>query len=135
MLIMVERGVRGGICHAVKRYAIANNKYMKDYDLCTESSYFMCRMSTIYMDGQCHKSCLQIFLTQKFIKIYDGDDNNKDYIVEVDISYPKCLQKMYFPFLSERIKIEKCQKLVYNMYDKINYLVHKNPYNRPWIMD
>ena len=43
MLRMVERGVRGGICHAVKRYAIANNKYMKDYDLYTESPYFMCR--------------------------------------------------------------------------------------------
>ena len=32
MLLMVEKGFRGGICHAVYRYAKANKKYMKDYD-------------------------------------------------------------------------------------------------------
>ena len=30
MLIMVEKGIRGGICHAMHRYAEANNKYMKN---------------------------------------------------------------------------------------------------------
>ena len=29
---MVEKGIRGGICHAIHQYAKANNKYMKDYD-------------------------------------------------------------------------------------------------------
>ena len=32
MLLMVEKGVRGGICHTFHRYAKAHNKYMKDYD-------------------------------------------------------------------------------------------------------
>ena len=31
MLLIVEKGVRGGICHSFNRYAICNNKYMKDY--------------------------------------------------------------------------------------------------------
>ena len=41
MLLMVEKGTRGGICHAIHRYAKANNKYMKDYDKDIISSYFM----------------------------------------------------------------------------------------------
>ena len=38
MLLMVEKGFRGGICHSINRYAKANNKYMKDYDKNKESS-------------------------------------------------------------------------------------------------
>ena len=40
MLLMVEEGIRGGICHAIHRYAKANNKYMKDYDENKESAYY-----------------------------------------------------------------------------------------------
>ena len=32
MLLMVEKGIRGGICHVIHRYANVNNKYMKNYD-------------------------------------------------------------------------------------------------------
>ena len=39
MLLMVEEGIRGGICHSIHRYAKANNKYMKNYDNNDESSY------------------------------------------------------------------------------------------------
>ena len=31
-LLMVKKGIRGGICHAIHRYAKAYNKYMKNYD-------------------------------------------------------------------------------------------------------
>ena len=39
MLLMIEEGIRGAICHAVHLYAKANNKYMKNYDKSKESSY------------------------------------------------------------------------------------------------
>ena len=45
MLLMVEKGIRGGICHAVNRYAKANHKYMKNYDKNKESLY------TQYLDA------------------------------------------------------------------------------------
>ena len=40
MLMMVEKGIRGGMCHAIHKYAKANNKYMKNYNKNIESSYF-----------------------------------------------------------------------------------------------
>ena len=38
---MVEKGIGGGICHAIRRYAKANNEYMKNYNKDIESSYLM----------------------------------------------------------------------------------------------
>ena len=38
MLLMVEKGIRGGLCYTIYRYVKANNKYMKDYDKNKESS-------------------------------------------------------------------------------------------------
>ena len=32
MLLMVEKAIRWGICHSIRRYLKASNKYMKDYD-------------------------------------------------------------------------------------------------------
>ena len=45
MLLMIEKGIRGGICHSVYRHAKANNKYMKIYDKNNESSCIL------YMDA------------------------------------------------------------------------------------
>ena len=39
MLLMVEKEIKGGICHAMHRYAKANNNYMKDYNKDEEESF------------------------------------------------------------------------------------------------
>ena len=39
MSLMVEKGIRGGICHAILRYAKANDKFMKDYNKDEEESF------------------------------------------------------------------------------------------------
>ena len=39
MLLMVEKGIRGGICHSIHRYAKASNKYMQNYNNNEELSY------------------------------------------------------------------------------------------------
>ena len=40
ILFMVEKGVRGGICHSISWYVKTNNKYRKGYDIDKESSIF-----------------------------------------------------------------------------------------------
>ena len=40
MLMMFEKGIRGGISHISKRYAEANNKYMDNYDFSKPTTYF-----------------------------------------------------------------------------------------------
>ena len=40
-LLMIEAGIRGGMCQPTHRYAKANNKYLKTYDKSIESSYLM----------------------------------------------------------------------------------------------
>ena len=61
---------------------------------------------------------------EDFIKNYD-DDSDKGYIFEVDVKYPNRLHNLHcdLPFLLEKMKINKCNKLVCNLYDKNNYVV------------
>ena len=64
-------------------------------------------------------------IDEDFIKNYD-EDSDKGYILEVDVEYPKNLHDLQsdLPFLPERMKINKCRKLVCNLYDKNNFFVH-----------
>ena len=66
-----------------------------------------------------------ISFKEYFIKNYD-EDSNKGYFLEVDVEYPKTLFNLHndLPFLSERNKIKKCNKLVCDVHDKKNYVVH-----------
>ena len=134
MLIMFEEGTRGGICQATYRYAKANNKYMKNYDRNTESS-FLKYLDTNNLHGwpMCKKLPVSNFkwiddlsiFTEDFIKNYD-ENSNKGYIFEVDIEYPINIHMQHsdLPFLPERMKINKGSKLVCNVRDKENYVIH-----------
>ena len=65
---------------------------------------------------------------EELIKNYD-EDSNKGYILEVDIEYPRNLHDLHsdLPFLPERMKINKCSKLVCYLYDKNYCIVYIRP--------
>ena len=56
---------------------------------------------------------------ENVIKNYD-EDSNVGYFIKADIKYPKKLHNKDsdLPFLPERMKVNKCKKLVCNLYDK-----------------
>ena len=62
---------------------------------------------------------------EEFIKNYD-ENNDKGYILEVDVKYPKKLHNIHsdLPFLPKSMKIDKCKKLVSNLRNKNKYVVH-----------
>ena len=62
-----------------------------------------------------------------FIKKNYDKDSSKGYILEVDIGYLKDLHDLHsdLPFLPEKVKINKCNKLVCNLYDKKNYVANQ----------
>ena len=127
MLLIVEEGIRGGICHSIHRYAKANNKYMKNYNKGEESSYIRyLDANNIYGWAMSKKLPVNGFkwtdndeINEEFIKNYNENDNKGD-ILEVDIKYLKRLHELHsdLPFLPERMKIDKCNKLVCNLFNK-----------------
>ena len=64
-------------------------------------------------------------INEEFIKNYD-ENNNKGYILEVDVKYPRKLHDLHndLPFLPKRMKIDICKKLLCNLLNKKNYVVH-----------
>ena len=132
---MVEEGIKGGICHSIHRYAKANNKYMKNYNNNEESSYIQyLDANNLYGSVMSKKLPVNGFnwtdnnvINEEFIKNYNENDK-KGYILEVDIKYRKKLHDLHsdLPFLPERMEINKCKKLVCNLYNKKKYVVHIN---------
>ena len=131
MLLMFERGIRGGITQAVHRYASANNKYMGDlYDPNKESSYLQ------YLDANdlYGWAMSQPLPTSNFKWVEIDLDQISDlatskikrYLLEVDVRYPTELHDSHndLPFMCEKMKISKVKKLVPNLRDKKNYVIH-----------
>ena len=125
---MIEKGIKGGICYFIYRHAKANNKYMKIYDNNNESS------DITYMDandlyGYAMSKKLPVYgfewvedlstIDEDFIKNYN-DVSDVGYFIEADVEYPKEVHTLHsdVPFLPERMKVNKCKKLICNLYDK-----------------
>ena len=134
MLLMVEEGIRGRICHSIHRPDKANNKYMENYDENKESFYIQyLDANNLYGWAMSQKLPVNGLKwvennekNEEFIKNYN-ENNNKGYILEVDVKYPKKLHDLHsdLPFLPKRMKIDKCKKLVCNLHNKKKkYVVH-----------
>ena len=115
MLLMIEVGIRGGMCQSVHRYANANDKYTKNYDKIIESSYLMylyennlngwAMSKKLPANGYKWENDLSRF-NENFIKNYN-ENSDVGYFLEVDIEYPKQLwsSDKDLPFLPERKKL------------------------------
>ena len=81
MLLMVEEGIRGGICHSIYRSAKANNKCMKNYNNNEESSYIQyLDAKNLYGWAMSKKlpvngfKWLEHVINEEFIKNYNEND-------------------------------------------------------------
>ena len=137
MLLMFERGIRGGITQVVRKYASANNKYMGDrFDPRSESSYLQ------YLDANnLYGWAMSQPLPTGGFKWVDVNPNkiselatrtDKGYLLEVDVSYPKELHNPHndLPFMCERMEIIGVEKLVPNLRDKKGYVIHIQALNQ-----
>ena len=137
MLMMVEKGIRGGICQAVYRHAKANNKYMNNYDKNIDSSYLeYLDQNNLYGWAMSQNLLVDSFewvqennllkFNESFIKNYD-ENCNKGYILEVDVKYPKifisCLVTCHFH--QKEKKMRKCNELVCTIQNRKNCYSHK----------
>ena len=87
MLLMVEKGIRGGICHSIYQYAKANNKYIKGYDKNKESSYIQyCDVNNLYGWTMSRKVPVNSFECLKYASQFD-EDFIKSYNEEIDKEY------------------------------------------------
>ena len=131
MLLMFERGIRGRITQAVRKYTSANNKYMGDrFNRKSESSYLQ------YLDANnLYGWAMSQPLPAGRFKWVDVNPieicklatrTDKGYVLEVDVSYPKELHSQHddLPFMCERMEINGVEKLVPNLRDKKGYVIH-----------
>ena len=122
---MIEKGTRGGISMIPHRYSKANNKYMKSYDKKKKSTYI------VYLDAN------NLYGWAMSQKMPTGDlkwmseselKNWRDIpsILEVDLEYPIELHDLHneYPLAPEKLMIGKVEKLVSNLQNKTNYVIH-----------
>ena len=134
MLLMVEKGTRGGICQAIHRHAKANNKYFKNYYKDFISSHLMYLVpNNLYGWAMSQKLPVNGFkwiekisrFNKTFIKNYN-ENSDIGYFFKVDIDYSEKLFNLqkYLTFLPERKKVHEVEKLICSKEDKEKHVMH-----------
>ena len=135
ILLMVEKGIRGGISIISNRYGKANNKYMKGFNQ-KELSKFLMYLDANNLYGWAMSQKLPVhsfkWMTNKEIEnIFNNQIvqvwNKNPCILEVDLIYPEDLHDLHndYPLCPERVECDKgVKKLIPNLRDKNNYVVH-----------
>ena len=128
MVLMVEEGIRGGICQAIYRYATVNNKYMNNYDKSTESSHLTyLDAKSLYGWAMSQKLPINGFkwvedlseLNENFIKNYD-ENSDTGFFLEVDVEYSKNL----FNLQNVLLFLPESKELI-NIYKYISFLTER----------
>ena len=139
MLMMIEKGIRGGITHISKRYAEANNKYMKNYDP-QKPSTFIQYLDANNLYGWAMSQPLPTngfkwmtnLTKDKLMEILEKTNHSmlnrgkKGYIFEVDLKYPKKLWETHndYPLAPEKMNVNGVEKLISHFKPRKNYVVH-----------
>ena len=139
MLMMFERGIRGGITHISKRYAEANNKYMKNYNPEKKSSFIQyLDANNLYGWAMSQNLPTHGFKWMKDItlenvnEILDKTNHSmsntvkEGYIFEVDLEYPPHLWETHndYPLAPEIMKVNGVEKLICHFKTRKNYVIH-----------
>ena len=135
MLLMFEKGIRGGISIISNRYGKANNKYMKDFNKSEPSKYLIyVDANNLYGCAMSEKLPIHSFkwMTDKEIEnLYNNRIvqvwEKTPCILEVDLEYPEELHDLHndYPLCPERVECDKgVKKLIPNLRHKNNYVIH-----------
>lgn len=141
-LQFVERGIRGGIVHCSCRHAVANNRFMSNYNANIDESYIIyLDVNSLYSWAMMQHLPVSDFawVDSKTFDTFDvtkvPDDSDVGYILEVDIEYPEIIHDLHsdLPLCPEKIlpptdchntKSSAPKKLISTLYDKKNYVIH-----------
>ena len=131
MLLMSERGIRGSVTQVVHRYVKVNNVYMGDWYNPREESSFRQYLEANNLYGWAMSQLLPAG-GFRWVNIEPNEIDelarrtDKGYLLEVYVSYPAELYHSHkdLPFMCERMKINCVKKLVPNLYNKRNYVIH-----------
>ena len=134
-LLMIEKGIRGGISIISNRYGKANNKYMKDFNK-KELSIFLMYLDANNLYGAAMSEKLPVhnfkWMTNKEIENLFNNQivqvwEKTPCILEVDLIYPEELHDAHndYPLCPERVECDRgVKKLIPNLRHKNNYVIH-----------